>query len=87
MQPIRNNVLVKLFPPDEISEGGILVPLSARHENNKALVIAVGNGTANKKMTLKPGQIVYRVKDWGTPVDIEGERHYIMDQAAIIATE
>ena len=50
-------------------------------------VVAVGTGTPNKPMRLKAGQTVYRVKDWGTPVDIKGERHYIMDQAAIIATE
>lgn len=87
MKPVRNNVLIKPFPPDEISEGGIFVPISARKENNRATVVAVGNGTAEKKMKLRVGQIVHRVKDWGTPVDIEGERHYILDQAAIIATE
>lgn len=87
MKPIRNNVLIKPFPPDEISEGGIFVPLSARKENNRATVIAVGDGTAGKKMKLRVGQIVHRVKEWGTPVDIDGERHYILDQAAIIATE
>jgi hypothetical protein len=38
-------------------------------------------------MHLKEKDIVYRVKDWGTPVDIQGERHYIMDQNAIIAKE
>ena len=35
MKPVRNNILTKPFPPDEISEGGILVPESARKENNK----------------------------------------------------
>jgi len=87
MQPIRNNILTKPFPPDEISEGGILVPESARKENNKMFVIAVGRGTKERKMIFNPGDIVYRVKDWGTPIDIDGERHYIMDQNGIIAKE
>jgi len=87
MIPVRNNVLCKPYPADEISEGGILVPESARKENNKMYIIAVGTGTPNKPMKLKPGQTAFRVKDWGTPVDVNGERHYIMDQAAIIATE
>ncbi len=87
MQPVRNNILTKPFPPDEISEGGIFVPESARKENNKMFVIAVGRGTKERKMIFNPGDIVYRVKDWGTPVDIDGERHYIMDQNGIIAKE
>ena len=38
-------------------------------------------------MTLKKGQVVYRVKDWGVPVLIEGEMHYLMEDSAINATE
>jgi chaperonin GroES len=87
MQPIRNQVLIKSFPPDEISEGGIFVPESARKESNKVTIIAVGRGSREKKMKLKPGQVAYRIKDWGTPVDVEGERHYLLEDAAILATE
>lgn len=87
MQPVRNIILTKPFPPDEVSDGGIFVPESARQENNKMRVIAVGNGTKEKKMIFSPGDVVYRVKDWGTPVDIEGERYYLMDQNGIIAKE
>lgn len=87
MQPIRNQVLIKPFPPDEISEGGIFVPESARKESNRVSIIAVGRGTMEKKMTLKPGQVAYRIKDWGMPVDIEGQRHYLLEDAAILATE
>lgn len=87
MKPVRNIILTKPFPPDEVSEGGIFVPESARQENNKMRVIAVGNGTKERKMIFSPGDVVYRVKDWGTPVDIEGERYYLMDQNGIIAKE
>ena len=87
MQPIRNYVLVKPFPPDEISEGGIFVPESARKESNKVHIVAVGNGTAKKPMNLKAGQVGYRVKDWGILIELEGEKHYLMDNSAIIAIE
>lgn len=87
MKPIRNNVLVKPFPPSEQSEGGIFVPLSVRKDNNRGTVIAVGNGTKGRPMQFKPGQVVYRVKDWGTPVEIHGEKHFLMDDSAILATE
>ena len=87
MQPIRSNVLAKPYPPDQISDGGIFVPESARSESNKMLIIAVGNGTKERPMKFKKGKTIYRVKDWGTPVDIEGERHYLMDQDSILAVE
>lgn len=87
MQPIRSNVLAKPYPPDEISEGGIFIPESARSESNKMLIIAVGNGTKDRPMKFKAGQTAYRVKEWGTPVDIAGERHYLMDQDSILAVE
>ena len=87
MKPIRSNVLVKPFPPSEISEGGIFVPLSVRKENNRVTIISVGNGTKDRPMQFKPGQGAFRVKDWGTPVEIKGEMHYLMDDSAILATE
>lgn len=85
MQPVLNNVLVKPYPPMEITEGGLIVPDSARKENNKVLIVAVGKGTNKKPMTLKPGESGYRVKDWGTEVLIDGEKHYLMDQNAVLA--
>ena len=87
MQPIRTNILAKPYPPDIMSDGGILIPESARSESNKMLIVAVGNGTKDRPMKFKKGQTIFRVKSWGTPVDIEGERHYLMDQDAILAVE
>lgn len=87
MKPIRNFVLVKPFPSDEISEGGIFVPESARQESNKVHIVAVGGGTPNRPMNLRAGQVGFRVKDWGTPVEINGEKHYLMDNSAIIAIQ
>ena len=87
MQPIRNFILCTPYPASEVSEGGIIVPDSVKKDSNKMYVVAVGNGTKERKMQFKAGQTVYRVKDWGEPVDIQGERHYLMDQAAVLATE
>lgn len=85
MKPIRTQILFKPFPPDEISTGGIIVPDSAKEINNKGLIVAVGNGTKEKPMRLKEGQIGYRVKGWGCDIMINGELHFIMDQDAILA--
>lgn len=86
IQPIRDNVLVKCFQGDEMSEGGIVVPESFRKESNKVTVVAVGKGTEKEEMNLKPGMIGFRVKDWGTEIDYCGERFYMMRQKDIIAT-
>ena len=87
MKPILNNVLVKPFPPSDITEGGIFVPDSVKKPSNKVLIVEVGTGTRTKPMHLKKGQIGYRVKDWGTEIDIKGEKHYLMDASAIIALQ
>lgn len=86
MKPIRTQVLVKPFPSDEISTGGIFVPESAREISNKVEIIEVGAGTKDKPMNLSPGQVGFRVKAWGHPVFINGELHFLMDQDAILAT-
>lgn len=86
IQPIRDNVLVKPFESSSVSEGGIVVPDSAKTISNKVTIISVGNGTIGKPMKLKPGMIGHRVKDWGLEVMVDGELHLLMNQEAIIAT-
>lgn len=85
VKPILNNILVKPFLGDEKSLGGIIVPDSFRGESDKVKIMAVGNGTNNKPMKLKEGQIGYRVQSWGTPVEENGELFYLMEDSAIIA--
>lgn len=87
IQPIRTNVLVKSYPSDEISEGGIFVAESYRKPSNKVKIIAVGNGTKEKPMRLSIGQTAYKVFDWGTPIEENGELFFLMDQDAILATD
>ncbi len=85
IRPIKNNVVVKCCPSDEISSGGIIVPASYREDSNKVEIIAVGNGTMDKPMKLKEGQIGFRVKAWGTEIIINNEKHFLMDADSIIA--
>lgn len=87
VQAIRDKVLIKPFPSENISEGGIWVPDSFAEENNKAWVVSVGNGIANKPMRFTPGMVVHRVKAWGTPIEIDGIIHYLMEDTALLASE
>ncbi len=87
MKPILNNVLVKPFPAQEVSLGGIVIPQSVREVNNKVMIVGVGNGSIKRPMYLKEGQTAHRVKDWGQEVMVDGELHFILDAQAIIALE
>lgn len=83
MIPIKTNVLVKPYPSDEFSEGGLYVPESARRISNKVLIVEVGNSVTK----VKKGQTGFRVKQWGQEFLIDGGLHYMMDQSAIIALQ
>lgn len=87
MRPIRNNVLLKPFPSEDISEGGIFIPETAREISNRLVVVAVGNGIAGDPMKYKEGDVVYRVKNWGLLVIVNGEQMYMMSQKDILAYE
>lgn len=79
----RKNILVKPFPASEYSEGGLLVPDSVKKPSNKVIVTSVGDRVTK----VKEGQVGFRVKSWGEPVEIDGELHFIMDESAIIALQ
>lgn len=87
MKPINQNILVKPFPASDKTEGGIFVPDSVKQPSNKVLIVAVGDGSEKKPMKLKPGQTGFRVKDWGEPIEIDGELHFIMTQQSILAVQ
>ena len=83
MKPILGQVLLKPFPSDEKSEGGIFVPESFRKVSNKMKVAQVGNGVTK----VKKGETVYRVKDWGQEIMVDGEKHFLMHETAILAKQ
>lgn len=87
MTPIRNQILVKPFPSDNTTEGGLLIPDSVKKPSAKVKIIKTGSGTTKKPMTLKEGQTAYRVDGWGTEIMIDGELHFIMEDNAILAVE
>ena len=87
IKPIRNNVLIKPFAGKEITDGGLIIPENLRTPSNKGIVSAVGNGSKGRPMRLNVGEIDFKVKDWGTPVESDGELYYLMDENAVLATD
>lgn len=86
IKPIRTTILVKPCEGDSVSTGGIILSDAHKEESNKVEVMATGLGTNKKEMRYKKGDIVFRVKGHGHPVEENGELLYLMDQDAILAT-
>lgn len=42
IRPLQDEVLVELLPPDDHSEGGIVLPESSRGRANRGIVLALG---------------------------------------------
>lgn len=87
MKPVKAQILFKPSPPEEITDGGLIVPDSVKKVSNKGTVVSVGTGTAERPMKIKPGMKAYRVQDWGQDILIDGELHFIMDMDSVLALE
>jgi len=85
IQPLADRVLVKAAAAEETTVGGIIIPDSAKEKPLHGEVLAVGNGTKDEEMILKPGDQVLYGKYAGTELEFEGEKYLIMRQSDILA--
>jgi chaperonin GroES len=85
MKPIRDFVLIKPYPAEEKSEGGLFLPEQYRERSSKAHVVGVGRGTAEIKMEAKSGDTIFHIKNAGTEVLINGEQHFLIRQMDILS--
>ena len=65
--------------------GGIIIPDSAKEKPLKGEVIAVGNGTKDEEMVVKPGDHVLYGKYAGTEIELDNDKFLIMRQSDILA--
>ncbi|MDR1707848.1 MAG: co-chaperone GroES [Prevotella sp.] len=85
IKPLADRVLVKPAAAEEKSVGGIIIPDTAKEKPLKGEVIAVGNGTKDEDMVVKPKDQVLYGKYAGTEIELEGEVYLIMRQSDILA--
>ena len=85
IKPLADRVLVKPAAAEEKSVGGIIIPDTAKEKPLKGEVIAVGNGTKDEHMIVKPIDQVLYGKYAGTEVELDGEVFLIMRQSDILA--
>ncbi|NGX58532.1 MAG: 10 kDa chaperonin [Chlamydiae bacterium] len=90
LKPLGNRVLVKRLEAEEALKGGIILPDSAKKKQEKAKVLAIGDGKKDKDGNLEPvpvkaGDIILMDKYSGTEVTIEDEEYIIVRSDDIIA--
>ncbi|EGK00006.1 MULTISPECIES: co-chaperone GroES [Dysgonomonas] len=85
IKPLADRVLVKPAAAEEKSVGGIIIPDTAKEKPLKGEVIAVGNGTKDEDMVVKPKDNVLYGKYAGTEIELEGQVYLIMRQSDILA--
>ena len=85
IRPLADRVLIKPPPAEEKTVGGIIIPDSAKEKPLKGEVIAVGNGTKDEEMVVKPGDHVLYGKYAGTEIELDNDKFLIMRQSDILA--
>jgi chaperonin GroES len=83
MKPVKKKILFKPFLGDSVTSGGLHIPDSARKLSNRGVIVDIGEQVTK----VKSGDIGFRVKDWGEEIIINGEKHFIMEQDAILALQ
>ena len=85
IKPVADRVLVKPAPAETKTAGGIIIPDTAKEKPLQGEVLAVGNGTKDEEMILKPGDTVLYGKYAGNEVELDGVKYMIMRQSDVLA--
>ena len=88
-RPLHDRVLVKRIEKGEESQGGIIIPDTAKEKPQEGEVIAVGDGKKNDKgerlpMDVKAGDRILFGKYSGSEIKIEGEEYVIVREDEIL---
>jgi|688.fasta_scaffold164831_2 chaperonin GroES len=92
IKPLRDKVLVRPKPVEEVSKGGIIIPETAKDTPVEGTVIAVGSGIINREgelilLDVEVGDNILYKKNGSTITEIEqgGEKYLIMSEYDILA--
>jgi len=85
IKPLADRVLVEPMQAETKTASGIIIPDNAKEKPQKAVVVAVGNGSKDNPMTVKAGDHVLYGKYSGTELKYEGKDYLIMSEKDILA--
>jgi len=84
--PNEDRILVEAAAAEEKTASGIIIPDTAKEKPQEGTVVAVGQGTDDKPVTLKVGDRVLYGKYSGTEVAIGGIEYLIMKNSDVFGT-
>jgi chaperonin GroES len=88
-RPLHDRVVVKRVEAEEKSQGGIIIPDTAKEKPQQGEVVAIGPGGRDENgkliaMDLKAGDRVLFGKWSGTEVKLDGEELLIMKESDVM---
>lgn len=92
IRPLRDKVIVKPRPVEEMSKGGIIIPETAKDAPVEGTVVAVGSGILNRDGNVIPlevnvgDSILYRKNaQTVTEIEVDGDKYLIMSEIDILS--
>jgi chaperonin GroES len=83
IQPLGENVLIKVVKKDKMTKTGIVLPDTADQDRpQEGKIIAIGD---DKKIKVKKGQTVLFAKYSGTEIKMDDEDYLILKNEDILA--
>ncbi|MBL6843919.1 co-chaperone GroES [Verrucomicrobia bacterium] len=90
VKPLGDRVLVAAVEEQEVKQGGIIIPDSAKEKPTEAKVVALGSGKSNDDgskvaFEVKVGDKVLISKYGGTEIKVDGNEYKILNSDDILA--
>ena len=85
IKPLADRVVVKPADAEQKSQGGIIIPDTAKEKPLRGTVVAAGKGTKDNPMELKEEDVVLYGKYAGTEIELEGDKFIIMRESNVLA--
>lgn len=85
LNPLSDNVLVKSIEQEETTASGIILSTATKEKSVVSEVVAVGPGTEDHPMTVKPGDKVVVGKYAGQELKLDGQEYSIVKVADLLA--
>lgn len=85
LKPMADRVLLKATETAETTKSGIVLATANKEKPVVSVVVAVGPGTKDVEMVVKPGDKVVVGKYTGTEIKLDNEDYTIVSQNDILA--
>lgn len=83
IRPLGSRVLARIVEEESLTEGGLVIPDTAKDKPQRAEIIAVGDDEEMIKVV--PGDLVLFAKYAGTEVRFDGADYLMLDVSDLLA--